>query len=107
MDHHRSPSRARDHHLHRGLAENLRHRSKSRISVSRQSSRKRVGLRKSRAAKLAETHTRIFNDRLDALVCAVFLFLVTVIIADSLRVWFSFLTSGRQAFTPELAAERV
>jgi carbon starvation protein len=59
------------------------------------------------AAKLAETHTRIFNDRLDALVCAVFLFLVTVIIVDSLRVWFSFLATGRRAYTPQLAAERV
>jgi carbon starvation protein len=58
------------------------------------------------AAKLAETHTRIFNDRLDAAVCGVLLFLVTVIIVDSLRVWFSFLSSDRQTRTLQLAVER-
>ncbi len=59
------------------------------------------------AAKLAETHTRIFNDRLDAAVCGAFLLLVTVIIVDSLRVWFTYLTRNRQAYTRELAAESV
>jgi carbon starvation protein len=42
------------------------------------------------AAKLAETHTRMFNDRLDAAVCGLFLLLVTVIIIDSVRVWYGF-----------------
>jgi carbon starvation protein len=59
------------------------------------------------AAKLAETHTRILNDRLDAAVCAAFLLLVTVIIVDSLRVWFTYLTRDRQAHTRELAAQSV
>jgi len=39
----------------------------------------------------AATQTQIFNDRLDATVCAVFLVLVTVIIVDSLRVWYGIL----------------
>jgi len=59
------------------------------------------------AAKLAETHTRIFNDRLDAAVCGAFLLLVTVIIVDSLRVWYTYLTRNRQAYTRELAVESV
>jgi carbon starvation protein len=58
------------------------------------------------AAKLAETHTRIFNDRLDAAVCGLFLLLVTVIIVDSLRAWYSFLSTSSHAPTPVLQAER-
>jgi len=44
------------------------------------------------AGKLtAATQTQILNDRLDATVCGVFLALVTVIIVDSLRVWYGIL----------------
>jgi carbon starvation protein len=32
-----------------------------------------------------------FNERLDAVVCAVFLLLVTIIVVDSVRVWYSLL----------------
>jgi len=32
---------------------------------------------------------------------------VTVIIVDSLRVWYTYLTRNRQAYTRELAAESV
>jgi len=39
------------------------------------------------AAKLAETGTLIFNNRLDAAVCAIFALMVMVIVADSVRVW--------------------
>ena len=51
----------------------------------------------------AATSTQIFNDRLDACVCAVFLILVTVIIIDSLRVWYGILngtTDTRSSETP-------
>ncbi|MCX6634162.1 MAG: carbon starvation protein A, partial [Acidobacteria bacterium] len=36
---------------------------------------------------VAETQTLIFNNRLDAVVCGIFLVLVTTILADSIRVW--------------------
>src|SRR4029450_13149536 len=39
------------------------------------------------AARLAETQTLIFNARLDAVVCGVFLVLVTTILLDSIRLW--------------------
>ncbi len=50
------------------------------------------------ASKVAETKAVIFNERLDALVCGVFLALVFVIIIDSVRVWYGLLR-GRAAFT--------
>jgi carbon starvation protein len=45
----------------------------------------------------AATGTLIFNSRLDAAVCAVFLVLVTIILADSLRVWVGILSGTREA----------
>jgi len=45
----------------------------------------------------AATGTLIFNARLDAAVCAVFLVLVTIILADSLRVWLGILSGTREA----------
>jgi carbon starvation protein len=38
-----------------------------------------------------------FNARLDAVVCGVFLVLVAVILADSIRVWFGILSGSREA----------
>jgi carbon starvation protein len=43
------------------------------------------------------TATLIFNARLDAAVCAVFLILVTVILIDSIRVWTGILSGTRDA----------
>ncbi len=43
------------------------------------------------------TATLIFNARLDAAVCGVFLVLVTVILIDSVRVWTGILTGTRDA----------
>ncbi|HTO71152.1 MAG TPA: carbon starvation CstA family protein [Myxococcota bacterium] len=37
--------------------------------------------------KLRETHTLIFNNRLDAAVTALFMFLVAVVVLDAARVW--------------------
>ena len=54
------------------------------------------------AAKVtAASQTQIFNDRLDAAVCAVFLLLVTVIIADSLRAWYGILNGTRETVSSE------
>jgi carbon starvation protein len=44
-------------------------------------------------AAISQTaRTLIFNERLDALVCATFLVLVTIIVIDSIRIWFGILT---------------
>jgi carbon starvation protein len=49
------------------------------------------------AAQLAATQQQIFNNRLDAAVCAVFLVLVTTILVDSIRLWYRILTGGADA----------
>lgn len=53
------------------------------------------------AAKIAETQTRVFNERLDAAVCGTFMILVIIILADSLRVWISLLRGTRPAVSSE------
>jgi len=45
-------------------------------------------------AALEATRAQIFNNRLDAVVCGVFLILVTTILIDSIRLWFKILTGG-------------
>ena len=47
------------------------------------------------ALKVAETRAVIFNERLDAVVCGVFLALVLVIILDSVRVWYALLRGNK------------
>ncbi|HKW98730.1 MAG TPA: carbon starvation CstA family protein [Bryobacteraceae bacterium] len=49
------------------------------------------------AAKVGETRTLIFNARLDAAVCGIFLILVAVILADSVRIWTGILRGTRSA----------
>lgn len=49
------------------------------------------------AAKAAETRALIFNARLDATLCGIFLVLVTTIVADSIRVWVAILRGAREA----------
>ena len=49
------------------------------------------------AAKVAETRALIFNARLDAALCCIFLLLVTTIVVDSLRVWIGILRGTREA----------
>jgi carbon starvation protein len=49
------------------------------------------------AAQVAETTARIFNERLDAVVCGIFLVLVTTILIDSIRVWAGILRGTREA----------
>jgi carbon starvation protein len=53
------------------------------------------------AAKIAETQTLIFNDRLDAAVCAAFMLLVAVILVDSVRVWAGLLRGTREVTSSE------
>jgi len=47
------------------------------------------------AGKIAPTQALIFNARLDAAVCGVFLILVAVILTDSVRVWAGILRGTR------------
>jgi carbon starvation protein len=49
------------------------------------------------AAKAAETRALIFNARLDAALCGIFLVLVTTIVVDSIRVWIAILRGTREA----------
>jgi len=53
------------------------------------------------AGKLAETRTVIFNERLDAVVCAAFLVLVAIVLTDSLRVWYGLMRGTRAAVSSE------
>jgi carbon starvation protein len=47
------------------------------------------------AARLSETNVLIFNAKLDAVICGVFLVLVSIILIDSLRVWVGILSGAR------------
>ncbi len=49
------------------------------------------------AAQVAATETQIFNNRLDAVVCGIFLVLVTIILVDSIRLWTGILRGTREA----------
>jgi carbon starvation protein len=64
------------------------------IGFLAQASRLEAALAAGGAANAA-TRTLIFNARLDATVCGVLLVLVTVILADSLRVWYGILRGTR------------
>ena len=53
------------------------------------------------ASRVAETQILIFNARLDAVVCGVFLVLVTIVVLDSLRVWAGILSGTRETTVRE------
>jgi len=53
------------------------------------------------AAQVAQTHARIFNERLDAAICFLFLVLVALIVIDSLRVWYGLLSGSSEPKTSE------
>jgi carbon starvation protein len=53
------------------------------------------------AAQAAETSTLIFNARLDAVVCGIFLVLVAAVLLDSVRVWVQILGGVREASVVE------
>ncbi|MBK5291958.1 MAG: carbon starvation protein A [Acidobacteriia bacterium] len=48
------------------------------------------------AAQIVATQAQIFNNRLDAAVCAIFLVLVTTILIDSLRLWYRILSGAEE-----------
>jgi carbon starvation protein len=49
------------------------------------------------AASTAATQAQIFNNRLDAALCALFVVLVTTILVDSIRIWIGILRGRREA----------
>ena len=49
------------------------------------------------AANVLATKTQIFNARLDAFICGLFLILVTTVLLDSLRIWIGILSGTKQA----------
>ncbi len=53
------------------------------------------------AARIAETQAVIFNARLDAAVCGVFVLLVAAILIDSIRLWLGVLRGTRQGRVTE------
>jgi len=53
------------------------------------------------AAQVSPIQTQIFNARLDAVVCGVFLVLVAVILVDSLRIWAGILRGTRESRVAE------
>jgi len=52
-------------------------------------------------AGMAQTRTLIFNARLDAVICGVFLVLVAVILVDSMRIWGGILRGSRESRVAE------
>ena len=55
------------------------------------------------AGQVAATNTQIFNARLDAVLCAVFVVLVTLILIDSVRIWIGVLRGTSDATVNESA----
>ncbi|MCC6587184.1 MAG: carbon starvation protein A [Bryobacterales bacterium] len=49
------------------------------------------------AAQLTAVQAQVFNNKLDAVVCALFLVLVTTILVDSLRLWYRILSGAVEA----------
>ncbi len=49
------------------------------------------------AEKVGETRTLIFNERLDAVVCGIFMILVATILVDSIRVWIGIFRGTHEA----------
>jgi carbon starvation protein len=70
-----------------------------RIGFLAQADQLEAGLRSGAVTgeRIAVTRTLIFNARLDAVVCAVSLLLVTVILIDSIRVWAGILRGTRDS----------
>ena len=48
-------------------------------------------------AAAAQSRTMIFNARLDAVVCGVFMLLVAIVLVDSLRLWYGILRGTEPA----------
>ena len=98
VDHVRAAGLAGDRHLHR-----RRGRRSSRPCRPSGSWPRRTVLeaKLTSAADPAVLKAQIFNARLDALVCGVFLILVTTILLDSVRVWTGILRGTRDRTVSE------
>jgi len=68
-----------------------------RVGFLAQAAELEAALKAGTAASVAETQALIFNARLDAAVCGLFLILVLAILADSIRVWYGVLSGRREA----------
>jgi carbon starvation protein len=84
------------------------------IGFLAQADRVEAALRAGQAPDPAAAAALIFNARLDAVVCGIFLLLVTIILVDSIRIWSGILSGSREArvsetpFVPsELRAEEL
>ncbi len=53
------------------------------------------------SANVAAARTQIFNARLDAVVCGVFLILVATVLIDSLRIWMGILSGSSESRVAE------
>jgi carbon starvation protein len=71
------------------------------IGFLAQADRLEEALRAGKAANVAATQTLIFNARLDAVVCGVFMVLVAAILLDSIRVWSGILSGRRESRVSE------
>jgi carbon starvation protein len=64
------------------------------IGFLAQADKLEAALQAGQAASGADTRTLIFNARLDAAICGLFMVLVAVILVDSIRVWAGILSGG-------------
>jgi carbon starvation protein len=71
------------------------------IGFLAQADRLEAAMRAGKVADVAATQTLIFNARLDAVVCGVFLGLVAIILADSIRVWWRIIAGTGDARVTE------
>jgi carbon starvation protein len=71
------------------------------IGFLAQASELQASLRAGTVTDAATTGALIFNARLDAVVCAIFLLLVGAILVDSIRVWIGILRGVRDARVAE------
>jgi carbon starvation protein len=71
------------------------------IGFLAQADRLEAALQAGKAADVVAARTLIFNARLDAVVCGVFMVLVAVILVDSIRVWVGILSGTREARVSE------
>ena len=67
------------------------------IGFLAQADKLEAALRAGAAANTAATQTLIFNARLDAAICGVFMVLVAMILVDSVRVWAGILAGAATA----------
>jgi carbon starvation protein len=67
------------------------------IGFLAQADRLEAAVRAGKVADLATAQTLIFNARLDAAICGLFMVLVAIILIDSIRVWIGILSGSREA----------